>query len=29
MELIQDFDLKALEKRQSAALRAQGLPLPS
>jgi predicted unusual protein kinase regulating ubiquinone biosynthesis (AarF/ABC1/UbiB family) len=29
MELIQDFDLKVLEKRQTAALRAQSLPLPS
>ena len=29
MELIQDFDLEALERRQSAALGAQALPLPS
>jgi hypothetical protein len=29
MELIQDFDLAALKSRQTAALRAQGLPLPS
>jgi hypothetical protein len=29
MELIQDFDLDALTRRQTAALEAQGLPLPS
>jgi predicted unusual protein kinase regulating ubiquinone biosynthesis (AarF/ABC1/UbiB family) len=29
MELIADFDLEALTRRQSAALKAQGLPLPS
>jgi predicted unusual protein kinase regulating ubiquinone biosynthesis (AarF/ABC1/UbiB family) len=29
MDLIKDFDLAALAKRQTAALRAQGLPLPS
>ena len=29
MELIQDFDLDALARRQTAALEAQGLPLPS
>jgi predicted unusual protein kinase regulating ubiquinone biosynthesis (AarF/ABC1/UbiB family) len=29
MDLIKDFDLAALEKRQTAALQAQGLPLPS
>jgi predicted unusual protein kinase regulating ubiquinone biosynthesis (AarF/ABC1/UbiB family) len=29
MELIQDFDVKALEKRQTEALQAQGLPLPA
>jgi predicted unusual protein kinase regulating ubiquinone biosynthesis (AarF/ABC1/UbiB family) len=29
MELIEDFDVAALEKRQTAALEAQGLPLPS
>jgi hypothetical protein len=28
MELIQDFDVAALERRQTAALEAQGLPLP-
>ena len=29
MELIADFDVDALERRQTAALQAQGLPLPS
>ena len=29
MDLIKDFDLAALEKRQTAALQAEGLPLPS
>ncbi len=29
MDLIKDFDVTALEKRQTAALQAQGLPLPS
>ena len=29
MELISDFDLAALARRQTAALQAQGLPLPS
>jgi hypothetical protein len=29
MELIQDCDVKALEKRQTEALQAQGLPLPA
>jgi len=29
MELISDFDLDALERRQTAVLQAQGLPLPS
>jgi hypothetical protein len=29
MELIKDFDLDALARRQTAALQAQGLPLPS
>jgi hypothetical protein len=29
MERIKDFDLDALARRQTAALQAQGLPLPS
>jgi hypothetical protein len=29
MDLIKDFDLAALEKRETAALQTQGLPLPS
>ena len=29
MSLIQDFDVDALERRQTAALQAQDLPLPS
>jgi hypothetical protein len=29
MELIQDFDLEALERRQTDALQAQSLPLPT
>jgi hypothetical protein len=29
MSLIQDFDVAALEKRQTAALREEDLPLPS
>jgi hypothetical protein len=29
MELIKDFDVEALERRQTAELAAQGLPLPA